>query len=271
MVDEVFGLAGITADVQLWVGGARARLNERVATVMRRFEDFHHRPRHDGQVERPRSETWRRRCPGGVLVHGDTRSAMAAALAAFHLRIPVMHVEAGLRSGAQPVAVPGGDEPRGDLVSRCMHFAPTEANQENLVRENISVNQIFVTGNTGIDALHWAGGARGADSRSAGRAGRRARSATRRRDRPPPRELGRRAGGIAEGVARVASAHPDVRFVVPVHPNPRGAARSSDRALEALDNVLLTEPLGYAAIARLLSRATSSSRTRAGSRRRRRR
>src|SRR3954451_7557225 len=156
MVDEVFGLAGITTDVQLWSGGLRARLNERVATVMRRFEDFavEMYGEHNGQVA-PAREVLSGRYPATVLVHGDTSSAMAAALACFHLRIPVMHVEAGLRSGSSLSPLP--EEMNREIVSciACFHFAPTEANQEHLVREDIPANQVFVTGNTGIDALHW--------------------------------------------------------------------------------------------------------------------
>ena len=76
--------------------------------------------------------------PAAVLVHGDTSSAMAAALAAFHLRIPVMHVEAGLRAGGLNLT-PFPEELNRRLISKiaCFHFAPTATNQENLIRENI--------------------------------------------------------------------------------------------------------------------------------------
>jgi hypothetical protein len=90
-------------------------------------------------------------------VHGDTSSALGAALASFHLRIPVVHVEAGLRTGGLNLT-PFPEELNRQLIS-CIagfHLAPTALNQENLVRENIPANQIFVTGNTGIDALRWA-------------------------------------------------------------------------------------------------------------------
>ena len=92
-----------------------------------------------------------------MLVHGDTSSAMAAALSAFHLRIPVMHVEAGLRTGGNNLT-PFPEELNRQLITSIagLHFAPTAKNLENLIRENVPVGQIFVTGNTGIDALHWA-------------------------------------------------------------------------------------------------------------------
>lgn len=94
--------------------------------------------------------------PSAVLVHGDTSSAMAAALAACQLHIPVMHVEAGLRTGGS-ILTPFPEELNRQIIScvASLHFAPTETNKQNLVRENIPANQVFVTGNTGIDALHW--------------------------------------------------------------------------------------------------------------------
>lgn len=92
MVDYIFELAGIKSDVVLWAGSRRANLNERVSSVMRRFEDFcvdrfEMEPDAVPSVE----DTLQGRRPATVLVHGDTSSAMAAALGSFHLRIPVMH------------------------------------------------------------------------------------------------------------------------------------------------------------------------------------
>jgi UDP-N-acetylglucosamine 2-epimerase (non-hydrolysing) len=256
MVDEVFGLAGITTDVQLWSGGLRARLNDRVATVMRRFEDFavEMYGEHDGQVAPP-SEVLSGRFPAAVLVHGDTSSAMAAALASFHLRIPVMHVEAGLRSGSNLSPFP--EEMNREVISciACFHFAPTEANQEHLVREDVPASQIFVTGNSGIDALHWAVGLEVPFSDP------KVEEAATCSDRLVVVTAHRReswGGGlhnVAEGVAAIARTHPDVRVVVPLHPNPR-VREEMGGPLAGLDNVLLTEPLGYAEFARLLSRAT---------------
>src|SRR4029453_14487205 len=96
------------------------------------------------------------RHPAAVLVHGDTSSAMAAALSAFHMRIPVMHVEAGLRTGGSNLT-PFPEELNRQVISTiaARHFAPTSENLGNLVRENVPVEQVFVTGNTGIDALRW--------------------------------------------------------------------------------------------------------------------
>jgi len=158
MVREVFKLAGIWADVPLWIGDTRSRLNERVASVMLRFEDFFHQWFHEVAAGEATAEDVREgRYPAAVLVHGDTSSAFGAALAAFHLGIPVVHVEAGLRAGTGNMT-PFPEELNRRLIARiaCLHLAPTATNQENLVRENVPIKQIYVTGNSAIDALQWA-------------------------------------------------------------------------------------------------------------------
>ncbi len=196
------------------------------------------------------------RHPAMVLVHGDTSSAMAAALSAFHLRIPVMHVEAGLRTGGSNLT-PFPEELNRQVISTiaAMHFAPTSENLENLVRENIPVEQVFVTGNTGIDALQWSSAM---DVRFANPelqalcdSDRRVVVITAHRRE----NWGDGLRGIAEGVARLADRHPEIGFVLPVHPNPRVREVLTER-LQGLDNVLLTEPLGYATFARLLGRSS---------------
>ncbi len=194
------------------------------------------------------------RFPAGVLVHGDTSSAMASALAAFHLRIPVMHVEAGLRTGGLNLT-PFPEELNRQLISRiaCLHFAPTATSMQSLVREDVPVNQIFVTGNTGIDALRWASGldVPFSDPRLQAlyESDERIVVATAHRRENWSKGL----GDIAEGLARLARAHPEVRIVVPLHPNPLVRERLGI-PLRTVDNVLLTEPLGYVPFARLLDR-----------------
>ncbi len=93
--------------------------------------------------------------PDVVLVHGDTTTTMATSLAAFYQRIPVGHVEAGLRTGN--LYSPWPEEANRTLTGHLAmyHFAPTENSRQNLLRENIADNKIFVTGNTVIDALIW--------------------------------------------------------------------------------------------------------------------
>ena len=228
----------------------RAPLNERVAAVLGRFDDFCREWfGADGNVERPAPE--RRSAgtsPPAVLVHGDTSSAMAAALAAFQLRIPV-DARGGRASHRRANLTPFPEELNRRLISKiaCFHFAPTATNQENLVRENIPEHQIFVTGNTGIDALQWASGLE-TPFRDPARGRRpRWRPADRGGDRASPRELGGGLAGIAAGIARLAASHPEVRFVVPIHPNPL-VRQQLGKPLGGIDNVLLTEPMGYAIV-----------------------
>jgi UDP-N-acetylglucosamine 2-epimerase (non-hydrolysing) len=256
MVEYIFELADIKPDVTLWAGSRRAHLNERVASVMQRFEDFCvERFDIDPDGTPTPEDVLSGRHPAAVLVHGDTSSAMAASLSAFHLRIPVMHVEAGLRTGGSNLT-PFPEELNRQVISTiaALHFAPTSANLENLVRENIPVEQVFVTGNTGIDALHWASAM---DVKFANPALQELHDSdarvvvvtAHRRE-----NWGDGLRGIAEGISRLARAHREVHFVLPVHPNPRVREVLTER-LTGLDNVLLTEPLGYATFARLLGRA----------------
>ena len=117
MVAYIFELAGIKPDVVLWAGSKRSQLNERVASVMRRFEDFcaeRFEAHPDGTADA--EDVLNGRFPAAVLVHGDTTSAMSAALSAFHLRIPVMHVEAGLRTGGNNLT-PFPEELNRQLIS----------------------------------------------------------------------------------------------------------------------------------------------------------
>jgi UDP-N-acetylglucosamine 2-epimerase (non-hydrolysing) len=255
MVREIFNLAGIAVDAHLWVGGARSRLNERVSTLMRRIEDYVIGRYADLQGEKATQDrVMMGEYPVATIVHGDTSSAFAAALASFHLRIPVIHVEAGLRTGGLNLT-PFPEELNRQLITciAAMHLAPTAKNEENLVRENVSADQVFVTGNTGIDALHWAAGLDVpiADPRVAELMDGDDRivlvTAHRREN------WGGGLAGIADGVARVAMSHPDVRFVLPMHPNPSVRAELRP-ALEPLANVLLTEPLRYTTMAKLIAR-----------------
>lgn len=256
LVEYIFELADIKPDVTLWAGSRRAQLNERVASVMQRFEDFCvERFDVDPDAVPSPEDVLSGRHPAAVLVHGDTSSAMAASLSSFHLHIPVMHVEAGLRTGGNNL-VPFPEELNRRVISTiaAMHFAPTSANLENLVRENIPVGQVFVTGNTGIDALHWASKIEVSFSNPELQAlhdsdARIVVITAHRRE-----NWGDGLRGIAEGVARLAADHGDVHFVLPVHPNPRVREVLTER-LTGLANVLLTEPLGYATFARLLGRA----------------
>jgi UDP-N-acetylglucosamine 2-epimerase (non-hydrolysing) len=257
LVDYIFALAGIQSDVVLWAGSRRSQLNERVASVVRRFEDFcaeRFEMPSDGHPEP--EDVLSGRVPAAVLVHGDTSSAMAAALSSFHLRIPVMHVEAGLRTGGNNLT-PFPEELNRRLITSiaCMHFAPTSTNLENLVRESVPIGQIFVTGNTGIDALQWAAKMNvrfaNPELQALHDSDRRLVVVTAHRRE----NWGDGLIGIADGIAQLAAAEPSVHFVLPVHPNPRVREVMVEH-LQGRDNILITEPLGYATFARLLARST---------------
>ena len=98
--------------------------------------------------------SWR---PDRVIVQGDTTSTFAGAMAAFYHRVPVAHIEAGLRTGM--LYAPWPEEANRTIVTRLAdrHFAPTAGARENLLREGVPDDQIEVTGNTGVDALMWMG------------------------------------------------------------------------------------------------------------------
>ncbi len=255
MVSYIFDLVGIKPDVTLWSGARHANLNARVASVMERFEDFcTERFGVDPDVTPSGKDIIAGRFPAAVLVHGDTSSAMAAALSAFHMRIPVMHVEAGLRTPSNRSPFP--EELNREVITRiaALHFAPTSTNLQNLVRENVPVGQIFVTGNTGIDALRWATtldvNFANPELQALTESDARIVTVTAHRRE----NWGDGLAGIGEGIARVADDQPDVHFVLPVHPNPRVREVLGDK-LRGRANVLLTEPLGYATFSKLLGRS----------------
>lgn len=255
LVSYIFELVGIRPDVTLWSGARHAPLNARVASVLERFEDFIVERYGLEPGTRPGGQdVLRGRAPAAVIVHGDTSSAMAAALSAFHLRLPVMHVEAGLRTGSNLSPFP--EELNRGVIGRvaALHFAPTTTNLENLIREGVPANQVFVTGNTGIDALRWATSLKvrfaNPDLQALHDSDRRIVTVTaHRRENWGPGLV-----GIADGVARLAKRFPDVSFVLPVHPNPQVRDVLAPR-LSGFDNVLVTDTLGYATFARLLARS----------------
>ena len=138
MLDQVLSLFEITPDYDLDIMQPRQTLSSITSQILLKLEpvlqDF---------------------SPDLVLVHGDTTTTIAASLAAFYQRIPVGHVEAGLRTG--DLSSPWPEEANRTLTGRLAmyHFAPTENSRQNLLREAIPDDRIFVTGNTVIDALIW--------------------------------------------------------------------------------------------------------------------
>lgn len=174
--------------------------------------------------------------PDAVVVQGDTTTSTAGALAAFHLGIPVVHVEAGLRS--HDLASPFPEEGNRQLTSRVasLHLAPTRRAKSNLVREGIESDQVAVTGNTVIDALQLAVKnlpEAPTDSRPF------VLVTTHRRE-----NWGARMVLIAAAIEQLSQRFAEVDFVLPMHKNPdvRGDLQ---RTLGSRPNVRLLEPFGY--------------------------
>jgi UDP-N-acetylglucosamine 2-epimerase (non-hydrolysing) len=196
--------------------------------------------------------------PDWVVVQGDTATAMTGAIAAYYRKIPVAHVEAGLRSGN--IHHPWPEEVNRKIIGTiaALHCAPTETAAEALRRENVSLATIHVTGNTVIDALHWitariaaepglAGGLAELERRFAGK--RIVGVTSHRRE-----NFGDGMEAIAEAIRRLA-ARDDVAMIFPVHLNPNVRSVMTER-LAGLDNVALIEPLDYPHFARLLDIST---------------
>ena len=197
------------------------------------------------------------RAPDRVVVQGDTATALAGALAAHHRGIPIVHVEAGLRSGNNRHPFPEEVYRRAISAMATLHCAPTPRAAEALVRENIDPASVHVTGNTVIDALHWVSAqvaerpelAAGLAEVAARFAGRRIIAVTAHRRE----NAGPGFADICEGLARLA-AREDVAVIFPVHANPTLRARAEAR-LGGCANVALPAPLDYPHFARLLELA----------------
>ena len=195
--------------------------------------------------------------PARVMVQGDTATAMCGALAAYYRKLPVDHVEAGLRSGN--IYHPWPEEINRKIVGTMasLHFAPTEVSAAALVAENVDPARVHVTGNTVIDALHWVTAKIAADpSLASGLADLEARFAGKRIVGVTSHRRENFGGGmeqIAEAIRRVAE-RPDVAVIFPVHLNPN-VRKVMEPALAGLANVALIEPLDYPHFAHLLSLA----------------
>ena len=196
--------------------------------------------------------------PDRVLVQGDTTTAFAAALAAFYARIPVGHVEAGLRTWN--IHSPWPEEMNRKLIGGIadLHFAPTAASRANLLREGVDPAQVHVTGNTGIDALLDAVAVLEADPDRAASLG----PLLSRLD--PARRIllvtGHRRENFDGGLERVAlglrrlADRGDLDVVYPVHPNPV-VQRAAQETLGGHPRIHLVEPLDYLPFVALMRRA----------------
>ena len=195
--------------------------------------------------------------PDIVLVHGDTATSMATAMAAFYLQIPVGHVEAGLRT--HNINSPFPEEFNRQLTSKItnFHFAPTETARQNLLDENIEDGRIYVTGNTVIDALlSMVEKARSVDFSAEllktvpilgqNCAARIILVTGHRRE-----NFGQGFEDICQALRDIATENPEVYIVYPVHLNPN-VREPVDRILSGIDNVHLIEPMAYLTFVKLM-------------------
>ncbi|HEV7342647.1 MAG TPA: UDP-N-acetylglucosamine 2-epimerase (non-hydrolyzing), partial [Sphingopyxis sp.] len=238
MLDQVLEIACITPDVDLDVMQANQSLDTLLARLVVGL-----------------GKTFDVEKPDRILVHGDTLTTMAATLAAYFRRIPVGHVEAGLRSGN--IYHPWPEEVNRKVAGAVadLHFAPTETAAAALRGENVPADRIHVTGNTVIDAL-LATKARidaepslalGLDPLFSRFADKRIITVTSHRRE----NFGDGMKAIAEAIAAIA-ARPDVAVVFPVHPNPH-VRSAMEPILGGLANVALIDPLDYPHFVRLLA------------------
>ena len=193
--------------------------------------------------------------PDRVIVQGDTATAMIGALTAYYRKIPVGHVEAGLRSGN--IYHPWPEEVNRKVVGAIadLHFAPTDTARDALLAEKVPAERIHVTGNTVIDALIETRARVDSDPALAATitpiaarfAGKRIVAVTTHRRE----NFGDGLKSVAQAVRRIAE-RPDVAVIFPVHPNPNVRGPMAE-VLGGIDNVAMIDPLDYPNFVRLLS------------------
>lgn len=193
--------------------------------------------------------------PDAVIVQGDTTTSTAGAIAAFNRGIPVVHAEAGLRSFN--IFSPFPEEANRKLTTQLasLHLAPTSVSRDNLLRETVSADDVYVTGNTVIDALYDVvdkkvpfDDERLREVAAEVEAGKKLVLVTTHRRE----NQGDAMRGVGRALARLADTHSDVVFVLPAHKNPvvREAVLPY---IDGKSNVVVTEPLAYGQFTHLIS------------------
>lgn len=186
--------------------------------------------------------------PDVVLVQGDTTTTYTSALAAFYKKIPVGHIEAGLRTGQKYAPFP--EEINRQMVTPIadFHFAPTEAALDNLLAENVPRDRIWVTGNTSIDALLWGSSRNISHPHLKALCGEKPMvlmTAHRRENFGEPFE------NIFAAVREFFVNNPGMHLIYPVHPNPNVRGSAHER-LGDLKNVSLIDPVSYSELIYLM-------------------
>lgn len=227
MLAQVNGIFGLVPDEDMDVMSPGQSLNSLTARLFSRLDPI-----------------LERYAPDAVLVQGDTTTVAAAALAAFYRQVPVVHLEAGLRSGNLFSPFPEEANRRVTSQLASLHLAPTPQAKANLLREGVDPATVVVTGNTVIDALlhtraqHITPSA--PEVREAIASGRPIVLVTAHRRE----NWGEAIAGVGRALARIARAYPDHLILMPVHGNPR-IREAIEPAVAGVSNVILTSPLSY--------------------------
>jgi UDP-N-acetylglucosamine 2-epimerase (non-hydrolysing) len=238
MLDQVLGLFGVKPQVDLAIMRPGQSLNE----ILLRAVEGVTSALHGSGAE-------------VLIVQGDTTSAMAAGLVGFHEGVPVVHVEAGLRSDDLHSPYPEEFNRRVLALASDLHLAPTSQARDRLLTEGIDESAVHIVGNTGIDALHWAVAQPDDGSEPL--------LAELERDARPVvlvtahrrESWGEPMQRIAQALALIAEVEPETLIVLPAHRNPV-VREVLMPAVRAYPNVRVVEPLAYGAFSRLLARAT---------------
>jgi UDP-N-acetylglucosamine 2-epimerase (non-hydrolysing) len=239
MVGQALTAFGLEPDVVLQVARTTGTQAELLTEMIRQLD-----------------ELWAERTPAAIIVQGDTTTSLAGALAAFWRRIPVVHLEAGLRSGDLDSPFP--EEANRRLVAQvaALHLAPTPLAAMNLLDENVATADILITGNTVVDATLAVASrrlpfqnARVAKAREIGEDRRLVLVTAHRRE-----SWGAPLDRILAAVRELVERYPDIDVILPSHPNPAVRAQV-DAALAGVERVTVTDPLPYPDLSRLLSEA----------------
>jgi UDP-N-acetylglucosamine 2-epimerase (non-hydrolysing) len=242
MLDQVLKLFSISPDFDLDLMRAGQDLTDITARVLTGLREVF--------------SNWR---PDRVLVHGDTTTTMSAALAAYYARIPVAHVEAGLRTGNIYSPWPEEINRRMAGVISDVHFAPTQQAKQNLLNESVSAERVVVTGNTVIDALLWV--VRELDTNKELKV----RLEQQFNFLDPAKRMilvtGHRRENFGEGFENIChaldrlAARDGIEIVYPVHLNPN-VQEPVKRILGGRPNIFLIEPQDYLPFVYLMNRST---------------
>ena len=224
LLDDALGCFGIVPDVDLDIMQANQELADLTSRLVKAI---------DGVLDAEK--------PDAVLIQGDTTTVMCASLACFYRRIPIGHVEAGLRT--MDLYNPFPEEANRAIVGRLAtwHFCPTKSARGNLIREGVRQEGISVTGNTVIDALLATARNGDAGDFDPGPHKRLILVTCHRRE-----SFGEPFRDICRALATIAAVNPDVRILYPVHPNPNVRAVAFD-VLGNIPNIRLCEPMDYVA------------------------